>query len=70
LNAIGPNQAILEASIYAKFRKNLKKSEKIIQDKQKMTVKPIKVKTNCNSLLINSMNDNNLTRFRFSKFKT
>ena len=35
-----------------------------------MTVKPIKVKTNCNSLLINSINDNNLTRFRFSKFKT
>ena len=66
MNATGPNQAILEASI----RKNLKKSEKIIKDKQKMTVKPIKVKTNCNSLLINSMNDNNLTRFRFSKFKT
>ena len=58
LNSLGPNQAFWEASIYAKFRKNLKKSKKIILDKQKMTVNPSNVKTNYNSLLINTVNDN------------
>jgi hypothetical protein len=58
LNSLGPNQAFWEASIYAKFRKNLKKSKKIILDKQKMAVNPSNVKTNYNSLLINSVTDN------------
>ena len=58
LNSLGPNQAFWEASIYAKFRKNLKKSKKIILDKQKMTVNPSNAKTNYNSLLINTVNDN------------
>ena len=68
LNPLRPNQAFWEASIYAKFRKNLKKNEnkkKIIVDRQKMIVNPSNVRTNYNSMLINSLNDNNYTSNNF-----
>ena len=67
LNPLKPNQAFWEASIYAKFRKNLKKNEnkKIILDKQRMMINPSNVKTNYNSMLINSLDGNNLTSNNF-----
>ena len=63
INILGPNQAFWEASIYAKFRKNIKKIEKnkkIILDKQKSTNNPTNVRTN-----YNSGNDNNLSSNNF-----
>ena len=68
LNPLRPNQAFWEASIYAKFRKNLKKNEnkkKLIVDRQKMIVNPSNVRTNYNSMLINSVNENNFTSNNF-----
>ena len=61
--SLGPNQAFWEASIYAKYRKNLKKSNKIILNKQKYTVNPNNnIKSYNNSLFIHSNNnENNLT---------
>ena len=63
INILGPNQAFWEASIYAKFRKNIKnieKNKKIILDKQKSTNNPTNVRTN-----YNSGNDNNLSSNNF-----
>ena len=62
--SFGPNQAFWEASIYAKYRKHLKKSNnnKIILNKQKFAVNPnSNIKTNTNSIFMQSNNDNNLT---------
>ena len=66
--SLGPNQAFWEASIYAKYRKHLKKNSnnKIILNKQKYSVNPninpnSNIKTNTNSLMISNNNDNNLT---------
>ena len=61
--SFGPNQAFWEASIYAKYRKHLKKNNnKIILNKQKYCVNPnSNLKTNTNSVMIQSNNDNNLT---------
>jgi len=62
LSCFGPNQAFWEASIYAKYRKNVKKNNKIIINKQKYNANPSMMKTNNNSsMLIHSINDNNLT---------
>ena len=64
VSSYGPNQAFWEASIYAKYRKHLKKNtnNKIILNKQKYCVNPnSNIKTNNNSLFIQSNNDNNLT---------
>ena len=65
--SLGPNQAFWEASIYAKYRKNLKKSNKIILNKQKYSVNPNNnVKSYNNSLVIHSNNnENNLTSNNF-----
>ena len=63
---LGPNQAFWEASIYAKYRKNLKKSKKIIINKQKYSVNPNNnIKLNNNSVVIHSNNDNNVTSNNF-----
>ncbi len=61
--SFSPNQAFWEASIYAKYRKHLKKSNnKIILNKQKSSVNiNSNIKTNNNSVVIQSNNDNNLT---------
>ena len=67
-SSLGPNQAFWEASIYAKYRKHLKKNNnnnKIILNKQKYTVNPNNIKTNNNSVVIQSNNDNNLTSNNF-----
>ena len=50
------------------LEKNLKKNEnkkKLIVDRQKMIVNPSNVRTNYNSMLINSLNDNNYTSNNF-----
>ena len=62
-SAMGQNQAFWEASIYAKFRKHLKKNNnKIIVSKQKYCVNPnSNRKTNHTTVAIPSNNDNNVT---------
>ena len=63
--SLGPNQAFWEASIYAKYRKHLKKNNNnkiILNNKQKYSVNPsTNVKTNNNSVVVQSNNDNFLT---------
>ena len=57
--SLGPNQAFWEASIYAKYRKHINKinNNKIILNKQNITVHPsTNIKTN-NSVVIQSNND-------------
>ena len=61
--SLGPNQAFWEASIYAKYRKHLKKNNnKIILSKPKYSVNPsTNIRTNNNSVVVQSNNDNFLT---------
>ena len=62
LSNLGVNQAFWEASIYAKYRKNVKNNNKIILNKQKYNFNPSLMKTNHNSSIVfQSVQDNNLT---------